>query len=554
MLRRMMTVLHGGAQVVRSTQLTAAPRQGAAPRTGGRARYLRYAVLGCLMVASLGTMSCAVLNPEPSKAYETVRPTTPPIRTMTNFSESLRCLDELTLRYGLGPQGVGKVYVTSQGIVDKTGKVGPTLPNVDHRELIISTISKMTARSESFVFVNYNPRDPEELYKHLVLIAGEKGKEFILPSYEIVAAVTELNENVRASSLGISLAFGEGDLGFSKDQLVTVLAVDFNVNHAITRQVLSGVTATNMIAIARRGVAGDAGARIKKVGVAFNLSLDNNEGLGAALRTVTELSLIEVLGKLAKVPYWQCLYIDQAHPEVLAMTEDWFNSMQETERVTLVQRLLTQQGYYRDSVGGTMNPATRDAIARYQAASGQAASGRIDLALYRQLIGREVRPQDKATYTTAAPTTPAVPTPAVSPLQLTLTTARGPEPVYNVNEQLSLAVEVSRDAYLYCYYRDGHQRISRVYPTRFQQNAYVRARQVVTIPAEQHFALVLDTPNITESVLCLASPEDLEVWLPHQLRSDLESLAFASLDDVATALRQNNPPELAEARVNVRVR
>jgi hypothetical protein len=518
-------------------------------------RLWRMLAVGCLTVLHLVLSSCAALHPAPSHAYETVRPQTSPARTITGFSESLRCMDGLFTAYGLGVQGIGKVYVTSQGLLDKTGQISP---DVDQREMLISTISKMTARSEAFVFVNYNPRDPEELYKHLSLIARDKSQDFVLPNYEIVAAITELNANVSSASFGLSVtatdAFNEGDLGFSKGQEVTVLAVDFNVNHALTRQVLGGVTATNMIALARRSLAGNANAQIKKVGVAFNVALDRNEGVGAALRTLTELSLIEVLGKLAKVPYWQCLSLDQTHPEILAMTSDWFASMSDTARVTFVQRSLVQQGYSQEIVSGTLTPATREAIARYQAAMGLIPSGQIDLALYRQLIGRDRQAQGTPMMETGAQLTPtSAPALAAPALRLTLTTPRGTAPIYQINEQLALSVQVSQDAYLYCYYQDGQQRISRVYPNRFQPHAYVRAQQGVTIPDGQHFALVLDTAHVTEAVLCVASVEDVEVWLPHPLRAELETLPFKNLEEVTATIRRHNPRNVAEARLSVQV-
>jgi hypothetical protein len=332
------------------------------------------------------------------------------------------------------------------------------------------------------------------------------------------------------------------------------LAVDFNVNHALTRQVLGGVTATNMIALARRTIAGDANALIKKVGVAFNVALDRNEGVGAALRTLTELSLIEVLGKLAKVPYWQCLSIDQTQPEILAMTSDWFASMSDTARATFVQRSLVRQGYSQEIVSGTLTPATREAIARYQAAMGLIPSGQIDLALYRQLIGRDRQAQGKPIAETAVQVTPpSAPALAEPALRLTLTTPRGTTPVYQVHEQLSLSVQVSQDAYLYCYYHDGQQRISRVYPNRFQPYAYVRAQQVVTIPDTQYFNMVLDTSQVTEAVLCVASVEDIEVWLPHPLRAELEPLPFKTLEEVSAALHRHPSPNMAEARLSVQV-
>ncbi len=56
-----------------------------------------------------------------------------------------------------------------------------------------------------------------------------------------------------------------------------------------------------------RGVAGDLGGRIKKAGVFLNFSFDRSEGTHQAIRTLLQLNSIEVLGKLAKVPYTQCL-------------------------------------------------------------------------------------------------------------------------------------------------------------------------------------------------------------------------------------------------------
>src|SRR5919197_6468047 len=84
-------------------------------------RLWRMLAVGCLTVLHLVLVSCAALHPAPSQAYETVRPQTPPARTITGFSESLRCMDGLFTAYGLGAQGIGKIYVTSKGLMDKTG-------------------------------------------------------------------------------------------------------------------------------------------------------------------------------------------------------------------------------------------------------------------------------------------------------------------------------------------------------------------------------------------------------------------------------------------------
>lgn len=497
----------------------------------------------CWIMVQLMLVGCgARRSPE---VYETVRPQTPPVRNMTSFTESLRCMDELFLAYRLGDQGIGAAYVTSDGIIDHTGKnIGGA-----NRDVVTSTISRLAARSSAYKYVRYNPRKPEDLTV-VQLLYGDESGNFTWPRYEINGGITQLDENVDVRSLGISLALPQGDIGGNRDWQATVVSVDVNVDELPSGQLLNGMTASNTIAIVRQGKALDGGAVIKKVGLFFNLSLDKNEGVYAAVRALIELSLIEVLGKLAKVPYWQCLQIDQTNPEVVRLTADWFNGMSTSERTHFVQRALAQQGYYHGTFTGALDQTTQEAIARYQAAVDQIPSGRIDLALYRQLIGRDLRErvvQAKAEGSGAVPTLPAA-----RPL-LTLRTPRGQAPVYAVNERLSLSVQVSQDAYVYCYYHDGHRRVSKVYPNRFQPQAYVRAQQTVSIPDGRDFALVLDTPNTTETVLCVAAPEELEARIPGRFRADLEALPGVRLEEVSEAFRELAPVTLAEGQLHIRV-
>ena len=53
-----------------------------------------------------------------AEAQSSAAPKTPAIKTITNFTQSLRCMDELF--YAYGKQGIA---ITSTGIPDETGKV-----------------------------------------------------------------------------------------------------------------------------------------------------------------------------------------------------------------------------------------------------------------------------------------------------------------------------------------------------------------------------------------------------------------------------------------------
>ena len=64
--------------------------------------------------------------------------------------------------------------------------------------------------------------------------------------------------------------------------------------------------------------------------------------------------------------------------------------MSAREQVVFVQRALASQGLYDAPVTGELDPATKGAIARYQADNGLLADGRINFDLYASLIHQDL--------------------------------------------------------------------------------------------------------------------------------------------------------------------
>ena len=54
--------------------------------------------------------------------------------------------------------------------------------------------------------------------------------------------------------------------------------------------------------------------KLKKTGVQFSLERALSQGLGGSMRTLVDLGLIELVGKLTKVPLTGNVYRSQAHP------------------------------------------------------------------------------------------------------------------------------------------------------------------------------------------------------------------------------------------------
>jgi curli biogenesis system outer membrane secretion channel CsgG len=476
----------------------------------------------------------------PADAPVIARPKTLPVRNFTSFSASLRCMDNLLTRFG-----VQNIVITSAGLPDATGEI-----SAGTKDMLISAISAMSVRSGAFRFVDFDATEAD--VHNLQALVGFTD-EFRVPSYYIRGAITQLDEGIIADTAGASVASTAFSLGYSADQVVSVVSLDMNVGHLVTRQILPGMSAHNSISVTRTGRAGDTGGQISSLGLFFNISLNRSEGMHAAVRSLVELSAIEVLGKLAQVPYWRCLQIDQTNPAVEAQARAWFDDMSAREQVVFVQRALASQGLYEAPITGELDPATEGAIARYQADNGLLADGRINFDLYASLIhqdlalGRQPDPSFGETIqASAARIRP-------NPLTLTLATPAGGSPVYQVNQSLELTAIASQDSYVYCYYEDGGGAVTRIYPNQFQPDAYLIAGRPLAIPGDAGFDIVFDRRGASEQVLCLAAPSELGVRLPPQLRTpDLAPMPVRSLDEVVTAYRQLDRG-LVEARLPIRV-
>jgi hypothetical protein len=95
------------------------------------------------------------------------------------------------------------------------------------------------------------------------------------------------------------------------------------------------------------------------------------------------------------------------------------------------------------------------------------------------------------------------------PPEILLSTDHGPMPTLNPGETIVVQVETNADRFVYCYYMDSFRQVSRIFPNRFQPDAFVPAGQQVAIPpgpeAERPFNIRLDMAGRLEVITCLAS-------------------------------------------------
>ena len=505
-------------------------------------KHLSKALKTATIASGLLASACAYT---PVEEVQTIsRPQAQAVRNITSFSQSLSCMDRLFASFG-----VRNVVVTSQGIPDATGEI-----ETGTKEMLISAISRMSKSSGAFTFVDFDQSQFDiNALQNLVGFTDQ----FVIPNYYIRGAITQLDEQVVSENAAAGISIFDFDAGVSADQIISMVSVDTNVGDLLNRQILSGTSANNSIAVRRTGKSADGGASLSNPELGFDISVNFNrsEGMHQAVRTLVELSTIESLGKLTQVPYWRCLGIDQTNPAVEAQARDWFNAMAPTERTTFVQEALYSQKLYNGAATGVLDAATRDAIGAYQSSNSMLANGQVTFDLYASLISGDLaigkRPASGQLAKRLDPS--AVKGPA--PLGLNITTARGVSPLYQVGETLEVQLRTTRDAYAYCYYQSADGVVAQIFPNRFQPNALIASNAEIQVPGPASgFQIMLDKPGVREEVLCLATADQVASDLPADLRvEDLSPLPISSLGQLVEAYRNAGRDRIVVKRLQVQV-
>ena len=473
------------------------------------------------------TAALAACQTNPKTATVIAQPKTPIVRTITSFSDSLRCMDQLFLDFG-----VRNVRVTSDGIPDETAKIA-----AGTKDIMITALSKMSERSEAFEFIDIEQHGVVEF-----LINRRGNDRTLFPRFFIRGAVTQLDQHVARDSEAAGVAFPFLRFGIARNQVLSMLTVDMNIGNTQTRSIIPGMHTTNTITLIGRDQAGDVEGLIGKADLYFEISRDYQEGTHQSLRTIIELSLIEVLGKLAKVPYWKCLELDSTDPTYQRQALQWYDSIPASERVRVVQQAMAQGGLYAGQVDGLNNAEFVEAVNRYQASHDLIANGRVDFDLYYRLLldnypvtpAGEAKQSDFLQATNARPTSestqapdyqpasPASPMPRIEAsgghIGLDVQPAGGRQETFQRGDTISIRVSTERLAHVYCYYEyptgqheNGRveQAVVRLFPNQFQSANQLRPGQVVVIPAdERNFRIRLKESLAYSRIGCIATEID----------------------------------------------
>lgn len=518
-------------------------------------------LLAPLMV-SLALAGCGAMDVKQDTLAQTeaIRkgPEQAPRRSITGFSDALRCMDTTLANYG-----VRDVSVLLEDITDQTKKV-----NAGTKDMLISAVSEMTSRSHAIRLVAFG-LDSSNLITFLEQ-AETKSAYAVIPQFDIKGSITQLDENLIQKQADAGLGFDSGDavalgLGYAKDAASNILALDLTMLSTSDFSILPGVTSRNAVVIFKEGTGFDADATIRKFGINYNMSLSRSEGQSQALRTLVELATVELFGRLTRTPYWTCLGSTGTEPEIRQEISDWYHAFEANppQLPRWFQNQLRLRGYYNGPVDGSPSPEFDQAVTSYRQALGLPAEGGLDLAFFSAYLGadharvlaKHPPPAPPPTASAAAAATPPGPaSPGPGSLALSVA-ADGGKSGFRRGEVINLVVQASRDAYVHCYLQDERGAVQRFFPNRFARDALVRGGIPLRLPGEMRFQFIANDQGVSETVMCFGAEQDLRTQLPGVVvGTDFENLPVTSLEQVRTAFRQAAGNKLAEARFHVDIR
>lgn len=476
-----------------------------------------------------------------------------PTKNITDFNDSLRCMDGLFLSFGIAR---GDYVLLVEDLKDKTKKV-----DAGTRQMMITAISDMTRRSGALKLIAYGS-DSGNLISFLNE-SGNRGAYQNVPAFDIIGSISQFDDGIYKAQSDTSAEFAgtnDGSIlgaggGQSSSSSVTFMTVDLGVVTSHNLAIIPGVNTRNTVTLFNKGTARSFDAGISKTGVSYSFSKDSKDAIGQSLRGLIELSTIELMGKLVKLPYWKCLGMSETHADIQNEVSDWFYQLVSTNILHKSLKIqLFLHGYYQGVIDNAITPEYLTAIRRFKQNLGLPVDNSIDLVFYTAFLNQtpisvaksklaygrnaENSVATKAGKTDSKKTDQQVQSeeePLSDSILVTIKSITSPQALA-VGSEINLAVSTDTNGYLRCYFQRGEALI-RIFPNRFSGDGYFSSQAQIGLPNSDAFSLLVE--EFGESVHCFISPTRVDKMLPAPLDgADFTQLAVNDIAIVKAAYQQ----------------
>ncbi len=425
----------------------------------------------------------------------------PPRANVTSFAAALRCMDGVFRTYG-----ARSVSIVLEEIPDATKKV-----SVGAKDMFMSATSQMTRSSRAVRLIPYiNPNS----------VGGSVfgGREDVLKSadFSVQGSISQFDETTLRKQRDGAICLGPLCIGGAESDAFSGMSLDLSMIETTGLTLIPGVTAKNFVLIRRKGRGFDGDLSLKKFGVQYNFTFTSSDGQGQALRSLVELSVIELYGRLLKIPYWSCLGLSDNDPGVVVEIEDWWETLREDipSLISYFQRQMQTRGLYQGEIDGRLNEELKRAIRAYKSVLGLAPDLNVDAGFFkRYLAANHAELQKLAAAQLAEIAAREGPVagnpPAATAATVSVESLRGRGHVHQRGELVEIEVGVTRSSYLYCYWLDETGQLTQFFPNGVQPSAAVHVGARLVFPGAFGLRLTASPSGATETVACFAAPSDM---------------------------------------------
>jgi len=465
------------------------------------------------------------------------RPTVRPVRSMSSFSDSLQCMDRL-----LRDAQVPTTLITSKQIPDFS-----TRAPVAAKEMVVTALLQMSRLSNAFRYVDYEVdlvrQDTVQNLTNILL--NNNQIQLQRPSLYLSGAVSFVDQNVLNNRMDIGTSASRLETGYSNNRSATVIGLELHLGDFRTRTLIPGMDSANEVVIGNGGQGLDLAGRISEYGWQFNVGKDYAQGSGAAIRTLVELAVIELTGKWARVPYWQCLTMEQTHPNFQRQLRDWYDEGNLGVHQSLVKRSLISKGYMPEEAMAEQDdtPAFRTALGRFQSDNGMVVTGVVDFNTYERALRdfvsldmngnlmrygwstKDANPLDMRNSKQLAASSGKAYGMSEGPraINLQIENVMMGRSQFEVGEQVFLSATVSRASHLACYLSNATGGVIRLIPNPVSNRSQVSANQAIRLPdwmSPNPGYMIETTAPGTEGILCVATDDDVMQRLPETMQTE----------------------------------
>lgn len=331
--------------------------------------------------------------------------------------------------------------ISSSDILDETRRL-----SVGADDMLINAINQINRSSQRYVFLDQARISG---FGQLEIVTTRK-KDELKPNLYIRGSISQLDSDVSQGTVGTVTATRPSSLGgltsasYRGFRKLSVVSVDLHLVQYPSRQIVPGASVANSMVVVKRGLSGRASGIIDTLTIGFPISIERVESQSQAVRNLVELGVIELLGKHAGVPYWECLESPTTNARKQEVKErNFVYGLTDKVQVSTAQNMLISLGYLSGKPTARLDDATKRAISRFQADEHLLPNGILDFDLMERLEERAqqqmaVRPapaKDKSVaqglQDTAKVTVRPKPTPKASPPSKPVTSSPGQSPNCN---------------------------------------------------------------------------------------------------------------------------